>query len=473
MFVCIEGADADGHDFAGSAAEKGACAIVCSHMPAGLAGEERITVICTEDPRAAMAHMAAALYGFPAEELTLIGITGTKGKTTTAFMIAEILRKAGCKTGLIGTVCIDTGSRVMESRQTTPESADIQKYLREMADNGCGAAVMEVSSQALKLGRVEGLIFDIAVFTNLSADHIGSGEHSSLEEYIYCKSLLFRQCRAAAVNGDDPLHTVICAACRAEITTYGFRKENALRAESYAAVRMPGKLGVEFQIKGDYNIDLVLPVPGRFNCSNAMAAAAVCSRMGVKPAQIAEALRNIQIPGRQEVFPRENGGLIVVDYAHNGTALRSLLAALEEYRPKRLTCLFGCGGKRDRNRRSDMGKAACRYADFLVITSDNPRNESPQAIIRDIITEVKKHDVAYTVIPDRREAIRFAVSGCIDGEIAVIAGKGHEHEQIIGDQILHFDDREEVLASIEKVKHERDYHRKSDSSGKGKAAERK
>ena len=225
------------------------------------------------------------------------------------------------------------------------------------------------------------------------------------------------------INGDDPYSERMLDACSGSVKTYGFKEGNDLQGFNYTDVRLPGKLGVEFQIKGDYNIDLVVPMPGKFTCYNGMAAAAVCSLLGIAPDRIKQALRSMQVPGRQEMFPLKNGGLIIVDYAHNGTALQNLLAALSAYRPDRLTCVFGCGGDRDRNRRFKMSQAACRYADFLVITSDNPRKESPLSIISDIMVEVKRKEVPYTVIVDRREAIRFAVSRCGRGEITVIAGK--------------------------------------------------
>lgn len=454
MFVCITGADADGHDYAERAVERGARAVVCSRP---LSLREDVAVVLVEDTRGAMAHMAAALYGRPADEMTLIGVTGTKGKTTTAFMIAAILKQAGHKAGLIGTVHIDTGRRLIESWQTTPESVEIQKYLREMADCGCTAAVIEVSSQALMLGRVECLYFDYGVFTNIEEDHIGPKEHENFADYIRCKSMLFRRCGVGIVNGDDPRRGQVLEGHTCSVETYGFGDGNDLQGFNFADVRIPGKLGVEFQIKGDYNINLVIPMPGRFTCYNAMAAIGVCRHFAAADRDIAQALREIRIPGRQEMFSLKNGGMIIVDYAHNGTALRCLLTALSAYRPTKLTCVFGCGGGRDRNRRFSMSEAACQCADFIVITSDNPRNESPDSIIDDIMEEVKRHDVPYAVVFDRKEAIDFAVSQCGPGEIVVVAGKGHESYQLIGDKKIHFDDREEVLASIEKVRNERNY----------------
>lgn len=455
VFVCIKGALTDGHLYASEAVTGGAAAIVCSD---GVDVPPSVTVIKVEDTKKALASMAAAFYGKPAEEMKMIGVTGTKGKTTTTYMIKAMLEEAGMKTGLIGTIHIDTGARIIESEHTTPESLEIQRYLWEMKEAGCKAAVIEVSSQALMLGRVEAIEFDYGVFTNLEEDHIGPREHKSFAEYAYWKSTLFQKCKIGIINHDDPCKDLILKGHTCDIETYGFGDGSDLQAGNFYHVRLPGKLGVEFRVKGSYNIDLVACIPGKFTCYNAMAAMAVCRHFDVTGEEIQRALKKISVPGRQEMFSAGNDKVIMVDYAHNGTALRCLLTALRDYRPKKLTCVFGCGGERDRNRRFKMGEAAAKLADFSVITSDNPRKEPPLAIIDDITTEIEAADGAYTVIADRREAIAYAVSHCIQGEIVVIAGKGHETYQIVGDTVLHFDDREEVLASIEKVKNERDYH---------------
>lgn len=455
MFVCIKGALTDGHRYARDAAMRGAAAIVCSDA---VDVPPQVAVIKVSDTKEALASMAAAFYGWPGKELKLIGVTGTKGKTTTTYMIKGMLEEAGIKTGLIGTVHIDTGERIIESEHTTPESLEVQGYLREMKDAGCQAAVIEVSSQALMLKRVEAIDFDYGVFTNLEEDHIGPKEHKDFAEYAYWKSTLFQKCRIGIINHDDPCKDFILKGHTCDIETYGFTDRCDLQGGNFFHVRLPGKLGVEFRVKGRYNIDLVACIPGKFTCYNAMAAMMVCKHFGVTGEEIQRALKKTRVPGRQEMFSAGNDKVIMVDYAHNGTALRCLLAALQDYRPKRLTCVFGCGGERDRQRRFKMGEAAAKLADFSIITSDNPRNEPAMSIIDDIVTEVEKNGGSYRVIADRREAIRYAVSHCVQGEIVVIAGKGHETYQIVGDEILHFDDREEVLASIEKVRNERDYH---------------
>ncbi|WNX90737.1 UDP-N-acetylmuramoyl-L-alanyl-D-glutamate--2,6-diaminopimelate ligase [Emergencia timonensis] len=412
VFVCIKGTLTDGHLYAGRAAERGAAAVVCSEeidVPA------QVTVIKVEDTKKALALMAASLYGWPAEEMKIIGVTGTKGKTTTTYMIKGMLEEAGIKTGLIGTIHIDTGARIIESKHTTPESLEIQGYLREMKDAGCQAAVIEVSSQALMLQRVEAIDFDLGVFTNLEEDHIGPKEHKNFAEYAYWKSTLFKKCKIGIINRDDPCKDLVLKGHTCDIETYGFEDGSDLRGGNFFHVRLPGKLGVEFRVKGSYNIDLVACIPGKFTCYNAMAAIAVCKHFAVSEETIKRALKKISVPGRQEMFSAGNDKVIMVDYAHNGTALRCLLTALRDYRPKKLTCVFGCGGERDPQRRLKMGEAAAKLADFSIITSDNPRNEPPMSIIGDIVREIEKDEGSYMVIPDRREAITYAVSHCMQG----------------------------------------------------------
>lgn len=449
--MCIEGTEADGHDFAAEAAERGAAAVICQKP---LAFDSDTAVILTDDSRRLMAHVSAAFYGFPARELALIAVTGTKGKTTTTFMIQSMFKKAGRRCGLMGTVHIDTGRRLIQSSHTTPESVEIHRYLREMADSGCEAAVIEVSSQAMKLQRAEGICFDYGVFTNIEEDHIGKNEHRDFQEYAACKAKLFAACRRGIVNGDDPLLPAVLEGSSCEIETYGFGAGADLCGKNAVFVRMPGKLGVEFQIRGDYNIDLVTGIPGRFSCYNSMAAVAVCRHFGIDGQFMKAALMEIAVPGRQEMFSAGPGGIVMVDYAHNGTALRNLLRSLRDYNPERLTCIFGCGGQRDPGRRIQMARAAADYADFIVVTTDNPRGENPDEIINDIVSQLVKYDKEFVVISDRREAIRYSAEHCIRGEIAVVAGKGHEDYQIIGDKKIHFDDREEVLAATEKVNYE-------------------
>lgn len=458
LFFCIKGCQADGHDYARAAASKGAAAIVCSRdvrLPAGSAA----AVLRTEDTAKAMGAMAAAFYGWPDRQLLTVGVTGTKGKTTTTYMIKSILEEAGIKTGLIGTVEIHTGKEIIKSEYTTPGAIDLQRYLRDMADSGCRAAVIEVSSQALKLGRTEPIYFDCGVFTNIEEDHISPHEHRDFADYAACKAKLFGQCRTGVANGDDPKLPLITAGAACPVSTFGFGSGNHLRAARFCPMRLPEALGSEFRLESeDGAADVILAMPGRFNCSNALAAISACRQLGVPAETAAKALRKTRVPGRQEMFAMDLSRMILVDYAHNGMGLAGLLQSLREYRPSGLTCVFGCGGNRDPGRRKKMGAAAANYADQIIVTSDNPRDEDPKAIIGDIIEEIEKYEAPFQVIEDRGSAIEEAVRGCRAGEITVICGKGHEDYQILGDKTIHFDDREAVLASIEKVKHEQNYN---------------
>ena len=469
MFFCIEGADFDGHTFAKEAVEKGSAVMICSKP---LSFSEDVTVLQAADCRRAMAEAAAAFYGHPGRELTLIGVTGTKGKTTVSWLLRDVFRNAGVPCGLIGTVENDTGVNKSPSGQTTPESLDLQRMLREMADSGCRAAVIEVSSQALKQMRVHGLIFDLAILTGIGEDHIGPREHADFGEYIYWKSRLFHQCRRAVVNGDSP-HLKAFLGSRKwsgdTLQTYTVEQPGDLCVKDYEFVRIPGKLGVEFQTKGRYNIKLVIGAPGRFSLYNALAVTLAAKTLNLPEEALKKALLEVQVPGRQEIFALDYTRLIMVDYAHNGEALEALLTALREYHPTRLTCIFGCGGERDVSRRYRMGKAAATYADFSIVTADNPRKESLDSIIRDIIKGMGTFTGNYRIIRDRQTAIEYGVRNCRAGEMVVIAGKGHETTQVLQDRTIHFDDREVVRASIEKVKYEQDYNRRN-QEGDGRTA---
>jgi len=468
LFVCIKGAVSDGHDFAKKAVEKGAVVVVCSEP---LSFKTEITQIRVRDCRKALAVLSTIFYGYPAENLFVIGITGTKGKTTTAYMIQSILNCGGIKTGLMGTVEVDTGKRTLISSQTTPESLDLQAYMREMADCGCKAVVMEVSSQALKQDRVYGITFDVGILTNVEEDHISPREHPDFEDYVTCKSKLFKQCDTAIVNMDAAFLGEILEnhTCR-QVLTYGLTTSADLYAQCMDFVRIKGKFAVEFQAKGRYNINLVVRSAGRFSVYNALAAVLAAKTCDAEDCAVVEGLKEYHAPGRQEVFLLGYNKVVIVDYAHNGMALQGLLEALRSYHPAKLTCVFGCGGERDRNRRFNMGEVAAKYADYSIITSDNPRNESPRSIISDIIVKIEDCGGKYCIVEDRRHAIETAIRQCQPGEIIVIAGKGHENYQIIGNEKIHFDDREVVRSLIEKVNHEQNNNRRNQTGHRGSVA---
>ena len=428
LFVCISGAVFDGHTYAETAVEAGASVVVAEKE---LSLPEQVTLVLVKDTRKALAYLSAAWFGYPAKELITIGITGTKGKTTTAYMVYHILEKVGIKAGLVGTVEVRNGKEIIPASHTTPESYLLQKYFREMADNGCKAVVMEVSSQALKLHRVGGVLFDYGVFTNLEPDHIGPNEHTDFEDYTECKSRLFRQCRFGILNADDPMMNRMLAGSTCDYMTYGCSEDADLGAYDIDLHRTDGKLMVSYKTRGILETDLAVCVPGMFTVYNSLTAAAICMQLKVPTEVMKQAFLEVQVKGRLESIHISPRFSLMIDYAHNAMSLKSLLTALKEYEPKRLVCLFGCGGNRSRDRRFEMGEISSRYADLTIVTSDNPRFEEPEAIIEDILTGVKRADGAYVTVPDRKEAIRYAILNAQDEDVIVLAGKGHEDYQEI------------------------------------------
>ena len=441
VFVCMVGANFDGHDFIDTAVEKGAAAVVVSRDT----DKEGITVIKTDDTRKALAVMSAEYFGRPAEKLKMVGLTGTKGKTTTAFMIKSILEKSGIKTGVIGTLGISIGDTTEKTSNTTPESYVIQKSLNEMVNKGCQCAVMEVSSQALKLYRTYGIGFDYGVFTNLSHDHIGGVEHASMEEYKECKSRLFRQCRIGIVNSDDNATPEIIQnnACE-KIETFGFGGKAELRAKNEHLISDFGYIGVHFETEGVLNMSVDVDIPGKFNVYNALGAMAVCRHFGVSEKNIYDGLNEVKVKGRVETVKVNGNYTLLIDYAHNAMSMENVLETLREYKPKRLITLFGAGGNRSRDRRYEMGEISGRMSDLSVITEDNSRNEDVMDIIADIEKGLAKTDGKYVVIPDRTDAIRYCIENARDGDIIVLAGKGHEDYQEKNGVRIHYDEREIV-----------------------------
>ncbi len=430
LFICICGYVVDGHDFAKEAIEKGAAVLVVQkdiEVPDG----SEVTVVKVEDTRYAMAFISAAYFGNPADKLKVIGITGTKGKTTTTYLVKSILESAGYKVGLIGTIETIIGDEHIPANNTTPESFLLQQYFRKMVDAGCDIAVMEVASQGLKLHRTQGFIFEIGIFTNLEPDHIGPNEHADFEEYQMCKGLLFKQCRLGIVNKDDVHMGDVLKGHTCKVETYGFDKTADLYAEDLQLVNKPGELGIDFSVKGKMDFRVEVPTPGRFSVYNALTAIAVCRHFDVEASKIQKALLSAHVKGRIEMVPVSDDFTLLIDYAHNAMSLESLLSTLREYNPGRLVCVFGCGGNRSKLRRFEMGEVSGRLADLTIITSDNPRFEEPLEIMEDIKTGISKTEGAYVEICDRKEAIAYAIANGQPGDIIVLAGKGHEDYQEI------------------------------------------
>lgn len=440
VFVCLPGKRADGHDYAAAAAQAGACAVVAEH-PVQAPGA---AVVLVKNTRLALAEMSAALFGRPAEQLRVVGITGTKGKTTTAHMVREILQEAGWKTGMIGTIGIQIGEEHIPTVNTTPESYEIQKALRRMVDAGCRAAVLEASSIGLRDFRLASLPFFAGVFTNFSEDHIGGDEHASMEEYMACKSMLFRQCGVGVVNVDDPAWEGITAGHTCSLQTFGFSPQAQLRAAEDHLVSRPGFLGVGFRLEGRRSLEVEVDIPGRFNVYNALAAAAVCTLFDVPDEAVRRGLAGVKVKGRVEPVPVPGDYTLLIDYAHNAVSMENILTTLRAYRPHRLVCLFGAGGNRARSRRYEMGEVCGRLADLSVVTADNSRYENVMDIIEDIKIGLHKTEGKYVVIPDRKEAIKYCMENARPGDIVVLAGKGHEDYQEINGVRYHLDEREVV-----------------------------
>lgn len=451
LFVCIEGSNFDGHSVAAEMAEKGATVLVVSK---DVVLTEDITVVKVEDTRYALAFLSAAYFGHPAEKMKVIGITGTKGKTTTTYMVRSILENAGMKVGLVGTIETIIGNTHIPALNTTPESYVLQEYFAKMVEAGCDAVVMEVSSQGLMMHRTEGFVFDLGIFTNLEPDHIGPNEHASFEEYIACKGMLFRQCKVGIVNADDKHLEALLKGHTCELETYGFSENADLCAADVELYREKGELGVEFSVKGKINLTVKVPSPGRFSVYNALTAIAICRHFDVPVERMKEALSKAHVKGRIEMIPVSPEFSLMIDYAHNAMALESLLTTLKEYNPKRLVCLFGCGGNRSKLRRYEMGEVSGKLADLTIITSDNPRFEKPEDIIADIRTGIEKTDGKYVEIVNRKEAIAYAIHNGRPGDIIVLAGKGHEDYQEIEGKKYPMDERvliQEVLSESAKV----------------------
>ena len=447
--VCISGAVSDGHRFAADVAVKGAAAVV---VEKDVEVPSDVTVIKVADTRYALALMSAAYFGYPADKLKIIGITGTKGKTTTTYMIRSILEGVVHKVGLIGTIEAIIGDETIPAANTTPESYTIHEYFARMVEAGCDSVVMEVSSQGLMLHRTAGIPFEIGIFTNLGKDHIGPNEHKDFEDYKRCKAMLFKQCRLGIANVDDKYFPDLFKDATCRVETFGFSKDADLRAEDVELVSRPGYLGVAYHVAGLMDFDVEIDIPGTFSVYNSLTAIAVCRHFGVPVEKIKEALKKAKVKGRIEMIKVSDEFTLMIDYAHNAMSLESLLTTLKEYHPKRLVCLFGCGGNRSKDRRYEMGEVSGRLADLTIITSDNPRFEEPQAIIDDIKTGIGKTDGKYVEICDRKEAIKYAIQHGQPGDVIVLAGKGHEDYQEIKGVKYPMDERVLIAEVLEELK---------------------
>ncbi len=437
LFVAVRGYKTDGHKYIEKAVENGASAVIAEEKPVCPVPWARV-----ENSRRALASASAAFYGHPEKRLKIVGVTGTNGKTTVTNLIKTVLESCGEKCGLIGTNGNMIGSRMLYTERTTPESKDLYALLKEMADEGCTYAVMEVSSHSLALDRVWGLEFESAVFTNLTQDHLDF--HATMDDYARAKSILFDRCRKAVVNSDDAYCGVMLERCRRSKMTYSAKDPGA---DAFANDIELGQQGVSFNLVfAGGNFPVYLGIPGMFSVYNALAALGCCISLGIDPDDVVSALKSAHgVKGRAQVVPVNADYTVMLDYAHTPDGVENILKAARGFARGRVVALFGCGGDRDKTKRPIMGKAAGSLADFCIVTSDNPRSENPGDIINDILPGVMETSCPYVVIEDRREAIRYALQNGRKDDVIVLMGKGHEDYQEINGVRHHLDEYEEVM----------------------------
>lgn len=442
LFVCLRGAVSDGHVFAREAYDRGARIFVCEY-DIGLPAD----AVCIEvdNARAALADISASFFDHPEKKLYLIGITGTKGKSSTCAMIFHTLNSCGIKTGSIGTYGVCIGEETEPTENSTPESYELYRIFDKMVKSGLSTAVMEVSSQAIYQDRIRGLIFDIAVMTNLSPDHIGKFEHPDFEHYKNCKKELFHRCKYAVFNRDDAYYEEFSSYAPCGQASYSVLGNADFIAMDIEKSVHHGRFGISFTASESSGTSQVsLPFPGIYSVYNALAALAACRRKGVELHKFANAVRSVCVPGRFEYVDTKDRGIsYIIDYAHTGSSLRSVLAAIYEYHPKRLICVFGSVGGRTELRRKELGEAANQYADYSIITEDNPNNEDSMKICRDIASCMDYGK--YEIITDRESAVKRAVSMAEEGDIVLFAGKGHEEYQLICGKKLPFSEKKIIL----------------------------
>lgn len=448
LFMAIVGSQVDGHDYIDDAIKKGSSVIVVSKE---VDISRDVTVIKVDDTRRILSKLTMILFNYPQSKLKTIAITGTKGKTTTSFMIKSILEEAGHKCGLIGTTGIFINDKMYPSHNTTPESYEIIKYMDEMVKEEIHFMVMEVSSQALKYDRVNDIIFDYGVFTNLTRDHIGENEHDSMEDYISSKAKLFSQSNYGIFNMDDEHFYDMVSGGDSTINTFGYDEKADLRAIKMDLIREKGFIGIELETDGVIKDKFKISTPGKFSSYNAMAAILTCHLIGIDTKYMKKALSNFSVRGRVEPVHVSDDFTLLIDYAHNGVSTESILSTIRDYDPGRIVTIFGCGGNRSKDRRYEMGEMAGKYSDYCIITEDNNRFEEFKDIANDILVGISKTDCEYTIIPDRKEAIKYAIVNGKKGDIIMLIGKGHEDYKEIKGVKYPFDERviiKEILDEI-------------------------
>ena len=438
VFVAVTGFQTDGHKYIKSAVENGAVCVVCERETDGL----DVPCVVVENSRSALAEMSCTFYGNPTEKLNLIGVTGTNGKTTVTYLVKTILETNGEKVGLMGTNKNMIGDKDYHTERTTPESLEMQKFFADMVKEGCTYAVMEVSSHSLDLHRVAGCNYKVGAFTNLTQDHLDF--HGDMENYYLAKSKLFDMCKTGVINADDSYGARLCNDVSCDKISYGINKGDLV-----AKNIQYGNKGVRFDCG---NMKIELGIPGVFSVYNALTAIGICKACGISDDVIEKALNGAQgVKGRAEIVDCGRDFTLLIDYAHTPDGLENILGSVRKFAKGRLVVVFGCGGDRDKTKRPKMGRVAGRIADFCIVTSDNPRTEEPDAIIRDILDGMDDAMADYVVIENRRDAIEYAIRHARKDDVIVLAGKGHEDYQILKDKTIHFDEREVIRDIISKM----------------------
>lgn len=450
MYIAKIGTSSDAHKYIPDVIKKGAKVIVVEkdiELP-----EEDVTIIKVKSSRQAMAEISAAYFNYPAKELKVVGITGTAGKTSTSTILKKMLEEDGEKVGLIGTIGAFIGNRKIVLHNTTPENYEIQKLFREMLEEGCKYAIMEVSSQGLKMHRVDGILFDYGVFTNISKEHIGPNEHENFEEYMYCKSLLFQQCKTGIINADDKNWENVTKNHTCGLIKYGINSKNVdMKADNIQFILKNDFLGMGFDVTGKIKDTFEVAIPGRFSVYNALCAITIANELGVSINSMKKALKKVSVKGRMELAVSNDKYKLIIDYAHSEDEMKNLMETIVEYKPKRIVCIFGGGGNRARDRRYDMGEISGKYADLTILTEDNPRFEELESINNDIIIGLNRSNGKYITIDDRQEAIEYAMKNAEDGDIILLIGKGHEQYQDIKGVQYFWDERTAVKKAEEKL----------------------
>ena len=454
-FVALKGFRVDGHDYVDKALENGCrCFIVEDDVNVPVDA----TVVRLKDTRVDLSLISRTLFGYPDKEMTVVAITGTKGKTTTSTMIRKMLEDSNHACGLIGTMGVFFKDKYYHTMNTSPESYDVFRYMREMLDCGVSYFVMEVSSQSLKLKRWTNVIFDYALFTNLSLDHVGGDEHPDFDDYKYCKSLLFKQCKHGIFNVDSEYYEYMSKGCSGDVVTFGMSDGADYRLVSSKNIMEANFIGIEMKLDGKIKDDFRVSIPGKFNAYNATSAILVGDLLGISVSSMKKSLLNVFVKGRLEPVNISSKFHVLIDYAYQGIAMENILCTMKEANPKRIVTVFGCGGNRSVQRRYDCGEVSGKYADLSILTADNPRYEDNNKIIDDILVGMNKVHGKYVVVSDRKEAIKYSIVNAKEGDVILILGKGHEDYQEIEGVRYPFDERvviREIIDSLSSLEKER------------------